>query len=151
MTLQQILPYAVPLLIMAVVFLRRSRRPARHLRPGRLWVVPVLVGLIILFGLFFSPHSAFGTREYLLMAVAMGGGGLFGWLRARSVDLHLHPEDGRVMMTTGNAALAVLLVLFLLRRLLTNWAQGQHIEVGLLTDLGLVFGLGLIFAQRIEL
>ena len=151
MTPQQIMPYAIPLVIFAVLAIRRRKAPPRHLRHDRLWVVPIIFGLLIAFGLYFTPHGIFDRGSYALLVVAGVAGAGVGWVRAHSVDLHLHPDDGRIMMATGNLATLVLLVLFLVRSLARNWALSAHVDLGLVTDMSMVFALGLILAQRVEL
>lgn len=148
----QILPFA----IIALVIWRRwkSMSVARPLRTAQMWIVPVLYSALVGFMLWAMPPSIGGWEVF-------GGGvifgGIVGWQRARLMHLHVDEASGAIMLRQSPAGLAVIVGIFLLRRVFVPSqgsapvAQGAHPALPLLTDALLGFALGMIVAYRVEL
>lgn len=144
----------LPLAIIALVFWRRWKAMgvARPLRTGRMWIAPVLYALLVALMLWAMPPAPAGW------ALFFGGvliGGAVGWQRARL--LHLHVEEGTVMVRQSPAGLAVILGIFVLRRVFLpaqrggTAPHGAHPALPLATDALLGFALGSVIGYRLEL
>lgn len=150
--LQTLLPFA----IIAIVFARRWKQMAvaRPLKLTRMWIVPLIYGLLVGVMLWAMPPSAMG---WALFAGGLLGGSALGWQRARLMQLHLDPESGAVMIRQSPAGLAVIVGLLLVKRLALPAQPGQGAAahaphaLPLATDALLGFALGMILGYRIEL
>jgi membrane protein CcdC involved in cytochrome C biogenesis len=142
----QIMPLAIPLVVVAIIALRARRE--RPLHPGRLWIAPVLVTVLIGLGLVYSPHPAFGLGTDAVLALAAIAGLGFGWWRAHATVLRHDPDTGRIMASQSNLAVAVLAGVFVLRM-----AARQALGTGavIATDASMLFALGMVIALRVAL
>ena len=119
-----------------------------------MWIVPVLYSALVGFMLWAMPPSIAGWEVFAGGAIV---GGIIGWQRARLMHLHIDETSGAIMLRQSPAGLAVIVGIFLLRRLfLPSQAGGQvaggtHPALPLLTDGLLGFALGMILGYRIEL
>ncbi len=137
----QILPFAVIALVFALRWRRRNQ--AQRLRPGLLWVAPLIACLAIGTGLWFMPHPQPTTLNIIALMVAASLGIGAGIIRAHSVKLSRHPETGEVMSQTGSFAIVLLLVLFGVRFAMREQMAGPHPAIIFITA-SMVFALGMI-------
>lgn len=153
MTPQQILPIVIPIAILAI-FLMRNRRP-RPLNLHLMWIVPLLVIVGIGMGLYFTPHEPFGPWAYAGFAFALILGGLAGWWRGRTIDIHRDAESGRLMAQPSPLGLILIVGLLVVRRSLDAYlianAEAWHLNAVAVTDAFMLFAVGLVVVQRIEM
>jgi hypothetical protein len=153
----QILPFA----IIALVIWQRWKGISvpRPLKVGQMWIVPVLYSALVGFMLWAMPPSIAGW-EVFAGGVLLGS--IIGWQRARLMHLHIDDTSGAIMLRQSPAGLAVIVGIFLLRRLFLPSqgggaqsggpvVQGAHPALPLLTDGLLGFALGMIVGYSIEL
>jgi hypothetical protein len=151
----------IPLVVMAVVLplvLLRNRRP-RTLRPKWMWVMPVIVVVLIGFGLwgmtFADPtHTPFGPLDWALLAAGLALGALAGWQRGKMVVIHKDPED--VLKAQASPLGLILIVVLLLARqglrtVLEPHAAEWGLNVVAVQDAFMLLAVGLVVAQRIEM
>ncbi|MBU6268199.1 MAG: DUF1453 family protein [Sphingomonadales bacterium] len=145
----------LPLGVVAVVFLLRFRNlnRARRLRPGRLWLVPGLIALVIGLGLWVQPPVPAGWLLFALGLVA-------GWWRGRFMHMAYDAAADVLMVRQSPAALLFLMALFAVRRAASaefgiGAGAGPHAALApsalLASDALMGFALGLVAGQRIEL
>ena len=161
MTQQQLIQTFLPILILLPVLYFRMRRMSRAqpLKLNRLWIRPaIILAVVALVLLAPQPHQAvrhFAGVDWAWLAVAAGIGAVGGWYWGRTMAIEVHPEDGTLMVTGGQAALLVLGVLILLRLgLRTGLAvEGQtlHLDVLLISDASIVFTAALFTVRAIEM
>lgn len=146
----KVMPLVIPLVFVAVIALRARRE--RPLHPDRLWIAPLIIGLLIAAGLYFTPHPLFGAGAYAAMALAGLAGIAFGAWRAHATVLRHDPGTGRIMASQSNLAVAVLAGIVLLRigaRQALDDAMGAQAAV--VADASLLFALGMVVALRVAL
>ncbi|HYS46433.1 MAG TPA: hypothetical protein VEM35_08330, partial [Rhizomicrobium sp.] len=122
MTQQQTLQLFLPILILVPVLYFRLRRmtKAQPLKLGRLWIRPAsILGVtaLVLFAPQPGQHAVrhFVAQDWTWLALAASLGGMAGWYWGRTMAIEVHPEDGTLMVTGGQAAILVLVVLILFR------------------------------------
>ena len=145
----------LPLAVIAVVFAFRFRglKKARAVRPGRMWIVPALVSVMIGVALFTMPPPPLG---WLAFAGGMLAGAAVGWQRARMVHLEHDPATGKLLIRQTPAGLIFLIVIVAARRLIAP--TGARGGAAALTGTALIvidgfmgFALGMVLANRFEL
>jgi len=151
----QILPYLVPLLVIAFI-VRRNLRP-RQLRVERLWVMPVILFVIIAA----SFEKGIPTSPIVLsvLPIALVLGALAGWYRGRLTHISVDPVTHDLTSKASPWGIVLIAVLFIGRMAMrVYFEQGDGATRGHLSDAAtaaadglLVFSLGLICAQRLEL
>ncbi len=141
-----IMPLAIPLIVVAAIALRARREQPLH--PDRLWIAPILIGVLIGAGLYFTPHPPFSTADFLIMTLAAAAGVAFGWWRAHATVLRHDPDTGRIMARQSNLAVAVLAGVVLLR---IGARQALGSQTALVGDASMLFALGMVVALRIAL
>jgi len=146
MTSAQLMPIVLPLVVFAVIALRKKRE--RPLHPGRLWIAPIVFVPLIGFGLYFAPHPVFGVADFAGMAVAGVAGFAFGWWRAHATVLRHDADTGRIMSSQSNLAVAGLAGVFLLR---TGMRQALGDGGAVAVDASMLFALGMVIALRVAL
>ena len=151
----------IPLIVVAVVLpliLLRNRRP-RTLRPRWMWVVPLIVVLLIGFGLwapiYFDPdHVPFGPVDWALLAAGLALGVAAGWWRGKMVVIQKTPE-GELKAQASPLGLILIVVLLVgrqgLRALLEPHAAGWGLNVLAVQDAFMMVAVGLVVAQRVEM
>lgn len=153
MSPQQILPIAIPIAVLAII-LMRNRRP-RPLNLHLMWIVPLLVIVGIGMGLYFTPHEPFGVWAYVGFALALVLGGVAGWWRGRTIDIHRDTETGRLMAKPSPLGLILIVGLLIARRSLDAYlianAEAWHLNAVAVTDAFMLFAVGLVVVQRIEM
>lgn len=145
----------LPLLVIGVVLALRWRNMARprRLRPGRLWIGPVVMTLIVALAVFGTPVSSAG------MLALMGGlaiGALIGWRRAHLLRLDRDPLTGELQMRQTSAAFLLIIGLLAVKRVLVPRpgadAAGHITAQALLaTDALMGFALGMVLATNLTL
>ncbi|MFL6689971.1 MAG: hypothetical protein ACJ8IR_07290 [Alphaproteobacteria bacterium] len=88
-------PYLAPLLVVALVALRLIRNKPQKVKPGRLFVTPLLLVLAIYLTLRQAPAP--GALWLLVDAAAALAGAGVGWLTARHRAFTLDAETGEIM------------------------------------------------------
>lgn len=143
---------AVVGIVLALRF-RSIGRP-RPLKPGRLWVQPlILVGLAALtIGL--HPPGLIGSVLCLLAAIV---GGAVGWHRGKLMRIERDPESGALTQAASPAAILLLLAIVAVRFAARHYFIGNptpgHLDdrTLLVTDVLLCFAVAMISATRIEM
>ena len=150
MNQQQAIQLFLPILIVLPVLYFRMRRMAKAqpLKLGRLWIRPALIVaatvLVLVLpqpGQHIVRHLA--VQDWLWLALAAGAGGVAGWHWGRTMAIEVHPEEGTLMVSGGQAAMLVLIVLILfrtgLRAGVTAEAESWHLDALLISDALIVF------------
>ena len=162
MTQQQLLQTFLPIMILLPVLYLRMRRMSRAqpLKLNRLWIRPAIILAVTALALLapqpghhMMRHLVAQDWAWLVVAAALGAVG--GWYWGRTMAIDVHPEDGTLMVTGGQAALLVLGVLILLRLgLRTGLAvegQALHLDVLLISDASIVFTAALFTVRAVEM
>jgi hypothetical protein len=151
-TLHSLLPY-LPFLIVAVMLIRRTRRP-RVFRPARLWIAPAI--FLVIAALYVTGAVKMGPTlrsvDWAIIAAAALLGAAVGALRAHFIHLTRRPSDGLI-----ETRLSIWGVIFILL-----WIGGRQYvrqsgwvdagaQFGVYTDAGLSLALGLLVANAIVL
>ncbi|HMH64379.1 MAG TPA: hypothetical protein VK515_02260 [Rhizomicrobium sp.] len=162
MTQHQTLQLFLPILILLPVLYFRLRKmtKAQPLKLGRLWIRPAIILVVVAMALFLpQPHQHvvrhFLAQDWAWLALAGVLGGVAGWYWGRTMAIEVHPEDGTLMVTGGQAAIVVLAMLILfrlgLRTGLAMEGQAWHLDVLLLSDASIVFTAALFTLRSIEM
>jgi hypothetical protein len=162
MTQQQTLQLFLPILILLPVLYFRLRKmtKAQPLKLGRLWMRPALIlaaTAVVLFVPQPGQHAVrhFVTQDWVWLALAGGLGGVAGWYWGRTMAIEVHPEDGTLMVTGGQAAILVLVVLILfrlgLRTGLAVEGRAWHLDALLISDALIVFTAALFTLRSAEM
>lgn len=152
MTLEQLLPVAIPLAAAALILIR-NRKP-RRLHPGWMWVLPVVVTALVATALYFTPHQQFGAAVWAGFAAALALGAAVGWWRGKTIQITCTP-DGRHYAQGSPLGLMLLLGLFAARRgveiILEQEGAAWRLHAAAVTDALLLFAAALVLAQRLEM
>jgi hypothetical protein len=162
MTQQQAFQLFLPILILLPVLYFHVRRmtKAQPLKLGRLWIRPALIlgaTALVLFTPQPGRHAVrhFVAQDWAWLTLAAGLGGIAGWYWGRTMAIEVHPEDGTLMVTGGQAAILVLVVLILfrlgLRTGLEIEGRAWHLDVLLLSDALIVFTAALFTLRSAEM
>lgn len=149
MSQQQALQFFLPILILLPVLFFRMRRMTRAqpLKLNRLWIRPAFI-LAAAWLVLFVPAQHHTIKmlmpqDWLWLGLAAGLGAVAGWYWGRTMAIHVHPEDGTLMVRGGQAAMLVLLILILfrlgLRTGLSLEAKSWHLDMVLVSDASIVF------------
>ena len=156
--LPRLLPILIPLLVIAVVLLRTRRQ--QRIRPGRLWIAPLLITIGIGMGLYFQPHPQFGLAQYAVMALGAGLGVAAGMARAHTLRLSREPGSDVVLAQASPVAVLVIIALLGARMAVR---EGSGVDMagnpGLvpalwpatIIDASMLFALVMIVTQRVVL
>ena len=148
----QLPSYLVTALIIVVVFTLRLRRMkgSRRLRLELMWVLPAIMLAATAALLIQVPPKGL-EWAWLIAAFAVGSG--LGWVRGSLIPITIDPATHLLNTRTSPAALAFLLVLFLIRfgARAVLMDQSLHIATALLTDGFVVLAAGLYTASRLEM
>lgn len=148
MTLQQLLPYLVPLVVVIVLYIRTSRAKPRPVSAASLLVVPAIAIAGIGSALWFQPHADFGPGAYAILAAALIAGIGTGTVRARILTLRRCPDTGRILMETSSYAFILLAALVFLKMAFRQFAGSAG---AVAVDASLLFALGMIVSQRLNI
>ena len=160
--MQNQLQLFLPILILLPILYFRMRKLSRPqpLKLTRLWIRPVIILLacaLVLFapqpGTHLVRHFSVMDWGWLVLAGALGAIG--GWHFGRIMKIEVHPEDGTLMTTGGQAAILVLVMLVLVRMALrTGVAMGGeiwHLDALLISDASIVFTAALFTVRSLEM
>ncbi|WP_374386888.1 DUF1453 domain-containing protein [Brevundimonas sp.] len=156
MSPQQLIPLAVIPVAIVLVLLRNRRK--RVLRPHLLWVVPAIVGPLILLGVWGSSRAVgaapFGAGAWAILLVGGVLGGVAGWWRGETITIEKEP-DGSLRSQASPLGLVLVVALFafrgVLRPLIESHAAQWRLNALAVTEAFLVFALALIVLQRVEM
>ena len=156
MSPQQLIPLAVIPVAIVLVLLRNRRK--RVLRPHLLWVVPAIVGPLILLGVWGSSRAVgaapFGAGAWAILLVGGVLGGVAGWWRGKTITIEKEP-DGSLRSQASPLGLVLVVALFafrgVLRPLIESHAAQWRLNALAVTEAFLVFALALIVLQRVEM
>lgn len=157
MPTQQLIPLIV-IAIMLPVILLKNRKP-RTLRPQWMWVLPLLITLLIGFGLWVMSridpaHAVFSPLDWLVMTLALVLGSVLGWQRGRMTTIMREP-DGVLKAQASPIGLILLVGLVVARQAVRPWLETHagdwHVSPVAIQDAFLLFALGLVVVQRIEM
>jgi hypothetical protein len=162
MTQQQLLQTFLPILILLPVLYLRMRRMAgtRPLKLDRLWIQPaIILAMVALVLLAPQPgHHAvrhFVAQDWAWLALAAAIGAVGGWYWGRTMAIEVHPEDGTLMVTGGQAAILVLVVLVLIKLGLNTGlaveAKALNLDALLISDASIVFTAALFTVRAVEM
>ena len=140
--------YLIPILIVLPLLYFRIRRMSgvQPLKLPQLWIRPAI--LVVLAGVVMvTSPPALADAPWLALAGAVGA--VAGWFWGRTMAIHVHPEDGTLMTTGGQAASLVFVALIVIRIVLNTGlrieAQDWKIDPLLISDASIVFA-ALLFA-----
>jgi hypothetical protein len=162
MTQQQTLQLFLPILILLPVLYFRLRKMTRAqpLKLGRLWIRPTLILTVAALAVFAPQPGQHAVRHFLAQDWAWLGlaavlGAIAGWYWGRTMAIEVHPEDGTLMVTGGQAAILVMVMLILfrlgLRTGLAVEARAWHLDVLLISDALIVFTAFLFTLRGVEM
>ena len=149
---QMLLTAAVVGMVLLLRF--KSITKPRPLKPGRLWIQPmILIGLAALtIGL--KPPGPLGIGLSLLAAAV---GGLVGWHRGKMMRIAHDPETGKLTQSASPAAILLLLGVIAVRYMARSYFAGQPTpgtldsKTLLVTDVLLCFAVAMLAATRVEM
>ena len=161
MTQHQLIQTFLPILILLPVLYLRMRRMSgtRPLKLNRLWIQPAIILCLVIVALLApQPHHVVRhllASDWAWLAVAAGLGAVGGWYWGRTMKIDVHPEDGTLIVTGGQAAILVLVVLVLLRLGLRTGLEmegkSMHLDVLLISDASIVFSAALFVVRAVEM
>jgi len=145
------LPFIIILVVLALRFRSMSRE--RPLKPGTLWVVPV-VYLLLVGSMLYSVTPSPPGWGLLLLGLAIGAG--IGWHRGKLILISRYPQSGEFRQRASPLAMLLLVVLVALklgaREIFGDSAAGHPgSSAMLLIDAFLGFALGLLTGTRLEI
>ena len=158
MTPQQIIPLVAIAVAVAIILLR-NRQP-RTLRPGQMWIMPAIVGALLLFGLWgvrqapTANLAPYGPVDWAMIAGGAVLGAAFGWWRGKMILIEKLP-DGVLKAQASPIGLILILILVVGRQAARPYVEAHasawHMNVTAVEQAFMVMALGLIVVQRIEI
>jgi hypothetical protein len=120
---QQVVPYLIPILAVAVVAARawRAQKP-QPVKPSRLWIRPVVLAVFLVLALSTAPMPDLVGIALFAGAGVAGLGA--GYLRALHQEFSIDPETGAVMSKATPLGSALFGVVLVLRFMLKTWMNG---------------------------
>lgn len=154
MSQDDLLRYALIGGAIVVALLIRLRRIGRwqRLRPGMLWIVPAIFGLLTAMILWQFPPVGAG---WFWVMFGIAAGGFFGWQRGRLVEIRIDPGSGNLLQRSSPTAFLFLGLLVVVRWVL-HGAIGVidarwHLGAMLVSDIFIAFAAGVLSLYRLEL
>jgi membrane protein CcdC involved in cytochrome C biogenesis len=149
MNWKELAPYAVPVLVMALLARRvmKAQQPS-VVRLERLWIFPAI--LLVLTGVTLAHEpipTIFWMAAFVFVAAA---GGAFGWFRVHTLEFIKDPDTGAVTSKSSPFGAIVLVALLLLRYAIKYFLSDEGIrgvELVRWTDGGLIFSAAMLAAQ----
>jgi hypothetical protein len=162
MTQQQLIQTFLPILILLPVLYLRMRRMAgtRPLKLNRLWIQPAIILAVVVLALLAPQPGHHAVRHFVAvdwawLALAAALGAVGGWYWGRTMAIEVHPEDGTLMVTGGQAAILVLVVLVLIKLGLNTGlaveGKALHLDALLISDAAIVFTASLFTVRAVEM
>lgn len=145
-------PFLIGLVAMGIIMLRNAR--GRKLRVERLWLYPSIMIAGVLTLIAADPPVEPLVIAALVAITALGAG--IGWYRGKLTRIELNPETHELTSRASPVAMALILILFLVRYGLRSWLTGPeasllHLGAARITDGFLLFTVGIVVTQRIEI
>lgn len=149
----QLVGSLVPLAIILAILAVRNSRP-RPLRIERLWIRPVI--FIVLMGAALTATAPEPSVENIgLLVAALLVGGAMGWLRGRSMLIHVHPETHELSARASPLGLVfivgLLLVRYGLRGAAFEGASFLHLSIIAIADAFVLLAVGMMVVQGLEM
>ena len=142
-----------------VIILLRNRRP-RTLNVKWMWVAPLLITSLIVFGLWGMAqapgvsHAPFGLDAWAILATGLLLGCAAGWWRGKTVTIQ-KTADGTLKAQASPLGLILVVLLLVTRSALRPWLQAHATDWPLnalaIQDAFLLFAMGLVVMQRVEM
>jgi len=162
MTQQQLIQTFLPILILLPVLYFRMRRmtKAQPLKLNRLWIRPAIILAVVALVLLAPQPGHHALRHFIMLdwawlAVAAGIGAVGGWYWGRTMAIDVHPEDGTLMVSGGQAAILVLVMLVLLRLGLRTGLEVEgkalNLDALLISDASIIFTAALFTVRAAEM
>lgn len=153
MTPEQYAPLIGVAAALGLVILRNRRQ--RTLRPHLLWVTPLIVTVLIGFGLWATTqHPQFGPYAWIAFIAALALGALAGWWRGKTITI-TRAADGSLKAQASPLGLILIVGLLAarmgLREVMQSHAGDWNLDPVIVADAFMVFAIGLIIAQRVEM
>ncbi|HEX2758957.1 MAG TPA: CcdC protein domain-containing protein [Rhizomicrobium sp.] len=156
------LQFFLPFLILLPILYFRMRKLSRPqpLKLKRLWIRPAIILLacaLVLFAPQPGTHMVrhFTAMEWSWLVLAGVLGAAIGWQVGRTMKIEVHPEDGTLVTTGGQAAILVLVMLVLVRMGLKTGvaiqAETWHLDALLISDASIVFTAALFTVRSLEM
>jgi len=157
--LKMIVPYLVPVLVVVLLGWRISRATkGRPVKPGRLWVRPTIMALLMAAVLVNSPKpDLFGVGLFVLAAVAGVG---VGYLLSRHQELTLDPQTGAITSKMSVVGLFLFVGVLAARIAFRTFVSGgqapdklaaHSTQITLYSDIALLFVFAVFSAQAWEI
>jgi hypothetical protein len=145
-----LMQYVIPIVIAIVVLAFRARRMTqmRPLKIERLWIVPALYLVIVAMLFAKAPPSPLG---WLISGAALLVGAGLGWQRGKTMEIHVDPETHALNQKASMAAVAFILVLFVVKFGAQAGGGTLHMNVAILTDALAALALGMFSMTRLEM
>ena len=148
---QQMLPYLLPVLLLALV-LRRSLRE-RKLQAERLWIMPMLLLAIGGMSLIASWPGTLLALTVVLIALLLGS--TIGWWRGRLTHITVDPETHDLTSRTSPVGVLLIGGVFAVRYALRVYEVSHPAALPGGATLGadalLIFAIGMMSVQRLEM
>jgi hypothetical protein len=146
----QLLPLVIGVAVAAIIMLLRNRQ-ARRLRIERLWIRPVLFGVIVTLSLLAAPPPA-GLLTWALLNAGLAIGAVLGWQRGRLMRITVDPETHELTSQMSALGQVFVLGLVLLRMgLRSGLAGGAHLPLAAITGGLLLMAAGMVCTQGLEM
>jgi hypothetical protein len=149
----QLIGGLVPLVIIVAVLAMRNSRP-RPLRIERLWIRPAIFIAMMGAALTAAAPPLDILNIGLLVAALLIGGGM-GWLRGRSMNIHVHPETHELSARASPLGLVLifglLVVRYGLRGAAFESASFLHLSIIAIADSFVLLAVGMMVVQGLEM
>lgn len=145
--------YAIPAVVIAVVFALRWRRMRRvqPLKLERLWIFPALYAVVAVAMVVRFPPVGWGWAFCLF---ALAAGAALGWQRGKLMRITVDPATHTLNQTASPAAMLFLLLLIAVRsgaRQVLVADNALHLNAMAVTDMLMALALGLFATTRLEM
>ena len=149
----QLMGLVVPLAIIVPILILRNSRP-RPLRIERLWIRPaVFIAMMALALTASAPPIDVANIALLVVALAIGGG--LGWMRGKSMHIHVHPETHELSARASPLGLVfifgLLIVRFALRGAALEGGAIVHRAIIAIADAFVLLAVGMMVVQGLEM
>ena len=145
-----LMQYAVPIAIIAVVFVIRGRQMTRmrRLKLEQLWIVPAIYFAIVAVTFVLTPPTAKG---WLISIAALVVGAAIGWARGRLIAIHVDPETHTLNQRASPLAMLFIFAIVLVKMAAQGEGHAMHLDLPLVTDAALALALGNFATTRLEM
>ena len=140
MSLQQLLPYLIPLAVVALVIKRQLG--VQRKRVATLWVMPAVLACAACYGLYKTWQPSAPGAAVLLAGACFGAG--VAAMRMRLMKIEALPETGEIVSSGSPLMVVFIVALLALRRFVLP--EAMH-EAGLVGAQVLDFGLASVLAM----